>query len=177
MQKIINGWKPLIIFAKISILHVWLDLATPQKPNNLFLSICFITRRKERRCVLIIRIFETAFYINKNICNYRTNWIVNSSLLNRVGCVVTWVTCVRGLRGSAGAWVAWIILYTWVAWVKFFCMRQKFFVWVFAWVKIFYVDPKFLRWSTFIYQTRLFYYTSTNGLENFLASPFPTNPD
>ena len=55
-----------------------------------------------------------------------------------------------------------------------FLRGSNFFAWVFAWVKIFYVDPKFLRWSTFIYQTRLFSYTSINGLENFFESPFPS---
>ena len=30
------------------------------------------------------------------------------SVLNRVGCVVTWVTWVHGSRGLVSAWVAWV---------------------------------------------------------------------
>ena len=30
------------------------------------------------------------------------------SVLNRLGCVVTWVTWVRGSRGLVSAWVAWV---------------------------------------------------------------------
>ena len=83
--------------------------------------------------------------------------------LNRVGCVVMWVTSVRGLLGSVGAWVAWVkflrgsTFYVghnfYVGYVGqiYFCVGPNFFAWVFAWVKIFYVGPKFLRWSTFSY--------------------------
>ena len=62
------------------------------------------------------------------------------SLLNRVGCVVTWVTWVSGCVGFVGqifmcvAWVTWVkIFFTWliivtlVTWAKY----------VFAWVKMF----------------------------------------
>ena len=79
------------------------------------------------------------------------------TLLNRVGCVVMWVTWVRGLCGSSfyvgclgyvdqnifyvGQHFTWVIIFTWVTWVKY----------TFVWVKIFYVGPKFLRWSAFSY--------------------------
>ena len=88
-------------------------------------------------------------------------------MLSCVGCVVTWVTLVRGLCESVGACVAWIKFYvgylgqnnfyvsqhitwviicTWVARIKY----------IFAWVKIFcvgqfsYVGQHFLRGSKFL---------------------------
>ena len=77
------------------------------------------------------------------------------SLLNRVGCFVTWVTWVSALRGPVGQ------IFTWVAWVKYFCVGPIFFPVdqnilhgskIFASVSFFFF---FLRWSTFIYQARL----------------------
>ena len=44
-------------------------------------------------------------------CILRRFWTYHyteTSLLNRVGCVVTWVTWIRGLRGSVGVWVTWV---------------------------------------------------------------------
>ena len=67
-----------------------------------------------------------------------------------MGCVVTWVTWVRGLGESVGAWVAWVkflrglrelhgskyflrgyhftwvIIFTWVAWVQQFMLGSIF---------------------------------------------------
>ena len=40
--------------------------------------------------------------------NYIFLYYISASLLNRVGCVLTWVTSVGGLRGSVGLWVAWV---------------------------------------------------------------------
>ena len=52
-------------------------------------------------------------YITQNLFNERL--LVAGSLLNRVGCLVKWVTWVCGLRGSVGVWVMWVkILFTWV---------------------------------------------------------------
>ena len=83
------------------------------------------------------------------------------SLLNRVGCVVTWVTWVSGLWGSVGTWVAWVKIYVGcVSYVGqnifyvghnfyvgcvgqiYFCVGPEFFAWVFAWVTIFCVGLK-----------------------------------
>ena len=44
-----------------------------------------------------------AFYVG-----FLTYHYTETSLLNRVGCVVTWVTWIRGLRGSVGVWVTWV---------------------------------------------------------------------
>ena len=76
------------------------------------------------------------------------------SLLNRMGCVVTWVTRVSGLRGPnfyvdcmsyvgqnffyVGQYFMWVIIFTWVGWVNFF-----------TWFKIFCVSQNFLRGLNF----------------------------
>ena len=69
--------------------------------------------------------------------------MVGKSLLNRVGCEVTWVTWVRGLRESnfnvgcvgyvdrnifyVGQNFMWVIIFTWVVWVKYiFALVQNF---------------------------------------------------
>ena len=77
------------------------------------------------------------------------------SLLNRVGCVVTWVTWVRGFGRCVGCIGQ---IFTWVAWVKYFCVGP-IFICVDLCVgqnflrgsKIFARVNLFLRWSTFIY--------------------------
>ena len=64
------------------------------------------------------------------------------SLLNRMGCVVTWVTRVSGLRGPnfyvdcmsyvgqnffyVGQYFMWVIIFTWVGWVKIFLRGSTF---------------------------------------------------
>ena len=61
-----------------------------------------------------------------------------SSLLNSVGCVVTWVTWVRLLRGSVGVWVALdnfyvgyvgqiYLFFTWVKYTFIGCVGQIYF--------------------------------------------------
>ena len=71
-----------------------------------------------------------------------------------MGCVVKWVTWVRGLRGPVCAWVTWVKIlcalrglggskyflrgstcyvghnFTWVAWVKYIFAWANFFTWV-----------------------------------------------
>ena len=67
---------------------------------------------------------------------------------------------------------------------KYFLRRSSFFVWanifwggslrgskLFPWVQ------SFLSESTFIYLTRLSYYTTTNGFGSFFVNRFPTNFD
>ena len=57
------------------------------------------------------------------------------SLLNCVGCVVTWVMWDRGLRGPMGCvghiftWVVWVAGVEYIfAWVKIICVGQFFYV-------------------------------------------------
>ena len=79
------------------------------------------------------------------------------SLLNRMGCVVTWVTRVSGLRGpklhelrGSKFFLRESIFYVghnfYVGWVG-----QNLFAWVnfFTWFKIFCVSQKFLRGLNF----------------------------
>ena len=107
--------------------------------------------------------------------HFSTEHPVKESLLNHVGCVVTWVTWVRGLRGSN--FYLGCVIQIFLRGSNFFCVGLCVGKNILPWVQKFYVGQFFLRWSTFIYYTRLFYYTTTNNVENFFASPFPTNLD
>ena len=46
--------------------------------------------------------------VYKYTCSKCNSTYYRESLLNRVGCVVAWVTWICGLRGSVGTWVAWV---------------------------------------------------------------------
>ena len=105
------------------------------------------------------------------------------SLLNCVGCVVTW------LRGSVGPWVEWVNFLRGLRGLRgsiyflrglIFYVGHNFYVGCVGQV-YFCVGPDFLRGSllgsTFIYQMRLFYYTTTDSLENCFASLLTTNLD
>ena len=98
-------------------------------------------------------------YIAYVLIHFFKELAIERSLLNRVGCVVTWVTWVHGCMDCVGQiftrvdWVTWVkIFFTWVivfAWVKYI------FVWVFECVqnlflRFFLCGSAFLtRWDYF----------------------------
>ena len=103
-------------------------------------------------------------------CFYKFfSWItpLYLSLLNRVGCVVTWV---RGLRGSnfyvgcvsylgqntfyVDQHFTWVIIFTWVTWVKRFCVG---FMGQICFCVGLCVGPKFLRGPIFFYVGQLLF--------------------
>ena len=73
------------------------------------------------------------------------------SLLNRVGCVVTWVTWVRGLRGSkfymgCVGYVGQSIFYVGCVGEIYFCVGQIFFPWVQSFLRESLRGSQFFAW-------------------------------
>ena len=92
------------------------------------------------------------------------------SLLNRMGCVVTWVTRVSGLRGpnfyvDCMSYVGQNFFYMghnfYVGWVG-----QNLFAWVnfFTWFKIFCVSQNFLRGLNFGVSLFCFFWGGGGGV-------------
>ena len=79
-------------------------------------------------------------------------------LLNCVGCVVTWVTCVRGLPGSVSEWVVWVKFLRGLPRLRgskyllrgSWCLRglrgSKFFVWIQIFLRGSLRGSKFFTW-------------------------------
>ena len=83
-------------------------------------------------------------YIACGLIHFYKELAIERSLLNHVGCVITWVTWVRGSNfyvGYEGQNIfTWVIIFAWVKYI---------FVGAFEWVQIFCVGFCLLRESAF----------------------------